>query len=397
MLVVKHGGEVLLAEGMTLESGRLRRLSVPAREPVSPERLSAPERAPKPPIAWTSSATGMAFVRIEGGQFLMGSADGDNQANEDEKPQHRVQISEFYMGVTEATQAQYGAVMGRNPSWFRPGGGGKEQVEGQATQRHPVEYVKWFEAIKFCNTMSAADDLVPYYDIQGSDPSPEVRIPDRRGTGYRLPTEAEWEYACRAGTTTNYCFGDDPAKLGEHAWTGENSLGQTHPVHQKGQNAFGLFDMHGNVWEWCWDGYDSEYYRRSPNVDPPGPDSADNRVARGGCWLNWPGSYCRSAVRSAHLAGKKYGSAGIRVARNLAGELKAQPSVAGSSPPMLPATSPSQLRAMPASTAPKPTLGAEEASAIRATTDSLEKQVHRNDVRPRSGRRIHDGLARRRP
>jgi formylglycine-generating enzyme required for sulfatase activity/tRNA A-37 threonylcarbamoyl transferase component Bud32 len=360
-VVVKHGGEILLAETIAAEAGRPHRLSLPRRKAVLPDRRETRTSEPKLLDTWTSPSTGMAFVRIEGGQFLMGSPDSDSDADDNEKPQHKVRIRPLYLGVTEVTQAQYAAVMGKNPSWFRPDRKAMSKLEGQATHRHPVEYITWSDAVKFCNAMSAADGLAPYYDFQGNDQFPEVAIPDRGGTGYRLPTEAEWEYACRAGTSTKYSFGNDPSKIGEYAWTGENSLSQSHPVRQKLPNPFGLYDMHGNVWEWCWDGYDPGYYRNSAELDPAGPESAKNRVARGGCWLNQPGSYCRSAVRSEHEPGKRFGSAGIRVARNPPAETSARPpsvSTAQSRPPPAPGPLPSSSPAAPALTGPKLSLEA---------------------------------------
>jgi formylglycine-generating enzyme required for sulfatase activity len=218
-----------------------------------------PPTAQKQPAGWKSPSTKMSFVRIEGGEFLMGSPDSDKDAEKDEKPPHKVRISPFYLGVTEVTQEQYRAVMGNNPSWFSSTGGGKETVAGRLTDQLPVESVTWLNAVGFCNALSKKDGLKAYYNITGVN----VRIADVKGAGYRLPTEAEWEYACRAGKTTKYSFGDDPSELGEYAWHFENSGSITHPVGQKRPNAFGLYDMHGNVAEWCWDVHDGAYYARS--------------------------------------------------------------------------------------------------------------------------------------
>jgi formylglycine-generating enzyme required for sulfatase activity len=212
-----------------------------------------------PPGTITNSI-GMALVPIPAGEFRMGSPGFDPDAYDDEKPQHPVRITRpFYLGACPVTQAEYQAVMGANPSYF------KEQPE------NPVETVSWYDAVRFCNSLSEREDLRPFFTIEGE----RVTVPDWGGAGYRLPTEAEWEYACRAGTPTRYSFGDDPAALGDHAWYSENSASTTHPVRQKHPNSWGLYDMHGNVWEWCWDVWDAEYYRQftggSPIDDPSGP------------------------------------------------------------------------------------------------------------------------------
>lgn len=142
-----------------------------------------------------------------------------------------------------------------------------------------------------------------------------MRVPDWNGRGYRLPTEAEWEYACRAGTATRYSFGDDEASLGEFSWFYGNSDLRTPEVGQKRANGIGLHDMHGNVWEWCWDWYAADYYKESPRDDPRGPSQASGRVFRGGCWLSGPRDV-RSANRfSGEPGGRSNGYLGFRVAR----------------------------------------------------------------------------------
>jgi len=152
--------------------------------------------------------------------------------------------------------------------------------------------------------------LKPFYGISGET----VQVPAWNGTGYRLPTEAEWEYACRAGTATRYSFGDDEARLGEFCWFDGNSDDRTHEVGQKGANGIGLHDMHGNVWEWCWDWYAADYYKEPPVDDPRGPSQATSRVIRGGGWGRDPRSV-RSAYRYGCAPGNRLNDLGFRVAR----------------------------------------------------------------------------------
>jgi formylglycine-generating enzyme required for sulfatase activity len=163
-----------------------------------------------------------------------------------------------------------------------------------------VETVSWFDAVAFCNALSEKDGVKPYYQIVGSGADHRVSIPDLDGTGFRLPTEAEWEYVCRAGTTTNYSFGNDPAALQDVAWFDGNSEKKTHPVAEKQANKFHLHDMYGNVREWCWDRYDKDYYKKKDPKDSGGPgDPADNHphVQRGGSWDSAP-PLLRSAARA---------------------------------------------------------------------------------------------------
>ena len=232
-------------------------------------------------IPTETNSLGMRLALIPAGKFLMGSPDSDNDASVLEKPQHWVRITRpFYLGVYEVTQQEYKTVMGQNPSLFSATGGGQHLVAGQDTRRYPVENVSWNDAIEFCKKLSEREGLRSYYGSSVLEQS--------GGDGYRLPTEAEWEYACRAGSTTRYSFGDDAASLGEFAWFAENSGGKTHPVGQKRPNDFGLYDLHGNVWEMCWDRFEERYYANSPPDDPLGPSQAADRVARGGCWSDAP-------------------------------------------------------------------------------------------------------------
>jgi formylglycine-generating enzyme required for sulfatase activity len=270
---------------------------------ASPEKppAPAPEVVPKEII----NSIGMKLALIPAGDFQMGSPDSDPDASADEKPQHRVRITRpFYMAATEVTQGQYQAVAGANPSQFK----GSEDL--------PVETLIWLDAINYCNALSRKEGLTPFYRVHGET----VDVPDWTGTGYRLPTEAEWEYACRARSTARYSFGDDAAGLGAFAWYDGNSGGQTHPVGQKRPNAWGLYDMHGNVWEWCWDRYEPDYYSNKPRAaDPLGPSQAASRVFRGGGWSLDP-RQCRSADRFGNAPGFRSSDLGFRVARVQSGK-----------------------------------------------------------------------------
>ncbi|HKP11962.1 MAG TPA: formylglycine-generating enzyme family protein [Blastocatellia bacterium] len=211
------------------------------------------------------------FVTVPAGEFMMGSDSG----NAGEKPAHRVRISQpFEMGKTEVTQAQWEAVMGNRPSYF----GGDTR---------PVEQVSWYDAQEFIGRLNGLDD----------------------GYVYRLPTEAEWEYACRAGSS-----GDYAGKLEAMAWCDENSQQMTHAVGTKQPNAWGLYDMHGNVFEWCQDYYDAGYYAQSPGVDPQGPESGSFRVKRGGGWM-FSAAFARSAARDLFSPAYRYNFVGFRLVR----------------------------------------------------------------------------------
>jgi serine/threonine-protein kinase len=289
--------------------------------PDTPSVVVGPANIPAPPTGKAEAPpTGKAevpktpvveVVLVRAGEFQMGSDEHDPEARDGEKPRHPVRINQaFYLGKTPVTQAQYREVMGSNPSAFAPQGLYKQRVAGINTDRYPVESVTWLDAVHFCNRLSEPHGLPPYYRIDGNT------VTVRGGSGYRLPTEAEWEYACRAGSTKRWSFGDSPAELGKYAWYAGNSGDTTHPVGLKEPNAWGLYDMHGNVREWCWDRYGADYYKHSPASDPTGPGTGNDRVYRGGSW-NDRAPQTRAAAREP--LGIGYGiltPVGLRVARN---------------------------------------------------------------------------------
>jgi formylglycine-generating enzyme required for sulfatase activity len=233
-----------------------------------------------------SNSIGQDLVLIPAGSFLMGSPEGEPGRESDEGPQHRVEITKaFYMGRTEVTQGQWRGVMGTEP-W-------KGESRVQEGEQNAASYINWDDATEFCR-----------------------RLSQREGKTYRLPTEAEWEYACRAGTTTRFHFGDDESQLGEYAWFDGNAYYKdekyAHRVGQKKPNPFGLYDLHGNVYEWCGDWYDSDYYASSPLRDPRGPNSGSSRVLRGGSWRHEP-YYVRCAYRSSGTPDDRNYGPGFRV------------------------------------------------------------------------------------
>ncbi len=232
-----------------------------------------------------TNSIGMKFVKVPAGSFMMGSKepacpDDDSSCtsgvSKDEQPIHMVIISQdFYIGRYEVTQAQWQAVMGTNPSRFKSG------------PDYPVEQVSWDDAQDFIKKLNA-----------------------KEGRNYRLPTEAEWEYACRSGgKDQKYCGGDDVDAL---AWYKGNSGKQTHQVGTKRANGLGIYDMSGNVWEWCSDRYDQDYYGHSPTDDPLGASVGEDRVDRGGSWSGVEG-YARAANRLNRNSGYRLGPVGFRL------------------------------------------------------------------------------------
>jgi formylglycine-generating enzyme required for sulfatase activity len=221
--------------------------------------------------------TGIEMVRIPAGEFTL----GDDRGEEDERPAHRVRLAAFYMDVCEVTQASFQAMLGRNPSKAR----GPDR---------PVERVSWYAAVQYCNMRSAREGFKPCYDLK-------TLACDFTADGYRLPTEAEWEYACRAGTTGRWSFGDNPAGLARHGWFKGCAEKTTHPVKQKRPNPWGLYDMHGNVAEWCNDYY-AERYGPAAAENPRGPARGSQRVLRGGSWMSDEDD-CRCSARHSEPPG----------------------------------------------------------------------------------------------
>jgi len=254
----------------------------------------------------------MQFVRIPAGEFRRGSPAGDPAADADERPPRSVRLTRpFHLGRYEVTQSQYRAVMGENPSWFSPAGGGSDDVPGVDTSHHPVEYVTWDEAVEFCRRLS------------------ELETERAAGRSYRLPTEAEWEYAARAGTTTRFHTGDDlPSDAANVRTETDAAPRTTRPVGSYAPNAWGLYDMHGNVWEWCADRYDSDgdaalapSAADSIAVDPAGPPAGTGRVVRGGDYRS-DARAARSANRDFTRQSRRDWGNGFRVVLVVAGAEK---------------------------------------------------------------------------
>jgi formylglycine-generating enzyme required for sulfatase activity len=248
------------------------------------------------------NSAGMKLILIPAGQFTMGSA--KKHEGVPDETQHEVIISKpFYIGAFEVTQGEWKKLMGSNPSHFQG-----DKLTMRRTQagkplkidsgRYPVESISWVEAVEFCKKLS------------------ESPAEMKAGRVYRLPTEAEWEYACRAGSQHDYAFGEKPEPLPKNDWVLSNSEGHTHPVGEKKANAWGLFDVHGNVREWCEDNLD--VYPTGEVKDPRGPKSnlSGNRVFRGGSWHNAP-EMCRISLRSSGLPIDKNYQIGLRIAADV--------------------------------------------------------------------------------
>ncbi len=236
------------------------------------------QEASEDQISTVTTACGLDMVLVPGGTFIMGKDGG----SADEAPAHRVTVSAFAMDRYEVNQTVYEALVMADPSHFK-------------SPDRPVEQVRWMDAVLFCNARSSAEGLEPCYDEMTFDCSFEAN-------GYRLPTEAQWEYACRAGSKGDFCFGDSAAKLTDYASFSKNSNKKTSLAGSGKPNVFGLYDMHGNVYEWVHDVYDPRYYQNGPEQDPTGPAQGKERVLRGGAW-NSEASSCRSSYRSSDTPG----------------------------------------------------------------------------------------------
>lgn len=340
-----QGGRIALQQSAAGTRIQFRKIEV--RLPVvNPPVVNPPAVAPGPAIApfdtvqaqahqqaWAThlglpaeytNSIGMTFRLIPPGEFAMGDTAAETEAALKEAdpndrhwqeciksaaPQHRVILTQpFYLGAYEVTQAEYEKVMGSNPSCFATTGTGKEVVAGIDTSRHPAEMVSWSDVTEFCAKLSVLENLRPLYSRNGST------ITSLDGTGYRLPTEAEWEYSCRAGTTTKYWIGNGDDTLVQAGWFAAKS--GTHPVGALAANPFGLFDIHGNVWEWVEDGWDSSAYvpfQDKPAVNPRHSfTTTSQRLLRGGAW-DGDASYCRSASRFANASTATDDGIGFRV------------------------------------------------------------------------------------
>lgn len=239
-------------------------VAAPAAQPADNAQTKEPisSKTSRPPLDLDlRDGVTMSLVWIPAGEFLMGSPDNEEGRFDSETPQHPVRITHgFYMGIYEVTQEQYEAVTGNNPSDFK-------------APKNPVEQVSWNDAVEFSKKLSAQTGMTAH-----------------------LPTEAEWEYACRGGTTTRYSFGDEDRDIADVGWYSNNSGDKPNPVGLKKPNPFGLYDMHGNIWEWTADWYEPDYYAKSPVDDPQGPATGTVKAIRGGSWRNEP-FRCRSAFR----------------------------------------------------------------------------------------------------
>ncbi len=285
-------GDALLEMSLK-ERLRIKQAFFPMTAEQATEVQDAAAKAWGLPLEITNSI-GMKLRLIPPGEFMMGSPETEKGRWVDEGPQHPIRITKpFYMGVFPVTQAEYERVMGTNPSRFKGSKGILGFLVDSGDRGRPVECVSWEDAVAFCLALSR-----------------------QLGKAYRLPTEAEWEYACRAGSNMKWCFGDDDSLLREYAWYSENANYRTHRVGQKKPNPWGLYDVHGNVWEWCADWYKTHYYAMSPIDNPTGPDAGSYRGFRGGGW-HCQASRCRASCRYGRPPGTYGAFLGFRVAETI--------------------------------------------------------------------------------
>jgi formylglycine-generating enzyme required for sulfatase activity len=279
------------------------RLSIKDDEAIVKDNVNPPKRLYPPeknePVKFDhANSIGMKFVRIPQDGFSMGSTSRDFHADKDELPQHDVAIARsFLLGVYEVTQEEYREIMGVSPSWFSSTGAGSEIIadcvkdrglRSENTSNHPVENITWSQATEFCQKLGAKESRV-----------------------YRLPTEAEWEYACRAGTATHFSFGEDLNRLKQYAWT----KSMTVPVGRLSPNEFGLYDMYGNVFELCQDWYNRNYYENTPLIDPHGPKDGLLKVMRGGSFATYGNGSVNE--RMGYRSAKRWSVAPNRVANDI--------------------------------------------------------------------------------
>lgn len=282
----------------------------PFDEREARRRQEETARAIGQPIEKTNSI-GMKLTLIPAGAFMMGSPEGESERQKDEGPAHRVRITKpFYLGACEVTVVQFREFVnatGYKTDAEKDGKGGWGYTgddkklfkqDPKYTWRnpgfsqnadHPVVNVSWNDAVAFCGWLGG-----------------------KESSNYRLPTEAEWEYACRAGSTSRYCFGDNRTQVTNYGWVKQNSRNAPQQVGKLRPNAWGLYDMHGNLCEWCMDAYDATFYARSPGRDPRGPQVGQHRVLRGGCF-NVDGAHCASSTRMHAMPNGRTYVTGLRV------------------------------------------------------------------------------------
>lgn len=274
-----------------------------------PEAQSLQQKIEKLTTAVTSK--GMKLRRIPTGKFYMGSHDSDEYSRNNERPQHRVHITKnLFVGVHPVMQNEFLSLMNFNPS---------TAVENELC---PADSVTWYSALEFCNKLSEEEGIVPYYELSNVKrrTSGAIEFADVNvigGMGFRLLTEAEWEYACRAGSITPWCFGDNVEEVKKYAWYYDNAPAETQPVGGRKPNAWGLFDMHGNIMEWCQDWYGEFYYQQCSEEEenPVGPEDGVSKVLRGGAW-QFGAESTRCAYRNSSTPDAASSVIGFRICRN---------------------------------------------------------------------------------